>query len=276
VAAAAQRRSLALAQSSAGQYGGPAGLAKLHVMAAIAIASGRHAFSIFGASAMARFLGALHYRHNAVGGLFVPRSDNWYRTKGMEEVQALYQVKLKTVVINHSQTGRALQVSADGWTGPRGLPVTDFVLRTNVGPLLLTVADGSEQLHNTGKVKDATYLAQLLREQIRGINAMHPHAAVFVVTQDGASVCTKAARILELETEFKCVSFTKCATHGLDNCMKDVNKIPVFHKMLELLAELGRFIRYHEKVKQYSMKCPARSRRAPAWPRRARAAASTL
>ena len=175
VAAAAQRRSLALAQSSAGQYGGPAGLAKLHVMAAIAIASGRHAFSIFGASAMARFLGALHYRHNAVGGLFVPRSDNWYRTKGMEEVQALYQVKLKTVVINHSQAGRALQVSADGWTGPRGLPVTDFVLRTNDGPLLLAVADGSEQLRRTGKVKDATYLAQLLREQIRGINAMHPH-----------------------------------------------------------------------------------------------------
>jgi len=167
----------------------------------------------------------------AVGPSFQPPGYNKMRTtmldRGVTKMQGLMEGLRKT----WAKSGCSIVM--DGWTNIQQRPLLNIIVTSESGPYFLRAIDCS------GKMKDAGYQFEVLKEAIEEIGPTH----VVQVITDAAPVCRSAG--LMIQSRYKHIYWTPCCVHALNNALKDIGKIPWIMRIILEAREAQMFICNH-------------------------------
>ena len=112
--------------------------------------------------------------------------------------------------IRDSWNDKGVTIVCDGWTNPQRIPLINFMVVNESGPMFLRSIDGS------GEIKDNDFITKHMRDVIMEAG---PKTVVQIIT-DNAAVC-KAAGML-IEVEFPSIYWTPCVVHTLNLALKNI------------------------------------------------------
>jgi len=113
--------------------------------------------------------------------------------------------------IRDSWNDKGVTIVCDGWTNPQRIPLINFMVVNESGPMFLRSIDGS------GEIKDNDFITKHMRDVIMEAG---PKTVVQIIT-DNAAVC-KAAGML-IEVEFPSIYWTPCVVHTLNLALKNIS-----------------------------------------------------